>query len=713
VTRSREDASPLRLGTAYYPEYFGRDRVGGDLDLMRDAGVTVVRVGESVWSTWEPRDGQFDTQWLRPVLDEAHRRGIQAVVGTPTYAVPPWLQVAHPEIAAQDRTGVRVPWGGRQEVDLTSPTFRRYAERVVRRVVGAYADHPAVIGFQVDNEPGAHLLHNPAVFSAFRERLRAEHGSVEALNEAWGLVYWSHRLTGFEELWRPDGNTLPQYDLAWRRFQADLTTEYLRWQVGLVRALARDDQFVTTCLALTRPALDDVAAAGELDVTAVNLYYGMQDHLALGQELDPPAPWITTGVAELLGAADRSYGLAQERFSVTETNAQSIGDSDVNLPPHPGQLRQGALAMVARGAALVEYSHWNTIPFGTETHWGGVLPHSGEPGRTYREVAALGRELARMAPRFHGYRPDHDVTLLRSNASRWALEFQPFLPQVPAQERGGVYELVFRAFHRGVVESGRQAAVLHEEQLTAVPVGELVASHPVLVAVGLYAADDEVLQHLQRYAEAGGHLVLGVRTAFADEQARVRPVRAPAVFAGPAGTWYEEATTLRRPVALTVRGDLAVDGTARATRWAEGLLPDGADVLLTYDDPQLEHFAAVTTRRAGRGRITWVGTVPDPVLAADLVRWLVPAGVGAGWDLTGLPVTLTSGVNAAGDRLWFLHNWSGAGVDVGVPVDLVDAVDDAAVPAGSTAHVDRWGCRVWRQPGAAVLVPSAPGRAAP
>ena len=44
---------------------------------------------------------------------------------------------------------------------------------------------------------------------------------------------------------------------------------------------------------------------------------------------------------------------------------------------------------------MVEYWHWHTLHFGAETYWGGVLPHSGRPGRAYREIARLGAELAR------------------------------------------------------------------------------------------------------------------------------------------------------------------------------------------------------------------------------------------------------------------------------------------------------------------------------
>ena len=112
------------FGAAYYAEYHVSERLDLDLDLMKAAGFTVIRVGESVWSTWEPRDGEFDLEWLQPVLDGALARGIRVILGTPTYAVPPWLQVAHPEIAAERKTGQRVAWGARQEIDFSHPVFR-------------------------------------------------------------------------------------------------------------------------------------------------------------------------------------------------------------------------------------------------------------------------------------------------------------------------------------------------------------------------------------------------------------------------------------------------------------------------------------------------------------------------------------------------------------------------------------------------------------
>lgn len=649
------------LGTAYYPEYLPRDlgdRVEVDLDLMVAAGITAIRVGESVWSTWEPRDGVFDLEWIRPVLDGAVARGIGVVLGTPTYAAPPWLQRAHPEIAAERRTGKRVPWGVRQEMDYHQPAFLFHAERVIRRIVEHHRDHPAIIGYQVDNEPGLLLPHNESTFQAFVAHLQEKYGDVDTLNEAWGLTYWSHRLGDWSELWRPDGNSTPSYDLAWRRFQAARTTDFIGWQADLVRELRRDDQFVTTCLAYDRAAVADVELSSRLDVAAGNLYVHVQD--GLERPARPPrfdVGWIGRSVAELYLAADRVYGSRGEPFLITETNATSIGGSQLNHPPYDGQLRQLAWAMVSRGARMVQYWHWHSIHHGAETFWGGILGHSLQPGRVYDEIAAIGAELAEAGSSVVDLRPDVDVAIVWSTESDWALQSQP-----PLAHPGGVpdkssYRTIVTAFYTGVLDAGLRPGVLPVERLGDDPV-ELVSRVPVLVVPALYIASDAQLDLLVAYARAGGHLVVGPRTGYADLEARARAEVAPGRLRAAAGVHYLEYENLLDELPVT-----GLDG--HATRWAERLIVDDAEVLASFEHPGGGQRPVVTSRSFGAGRVTVLGTVPDPALARAVFKRVAEPV----WS--GLPksVTALSAVNPAGERLWFVHNWSGSAVCVEVAGD--------------------------------------------
>ena len=695
---SEWDDGRIRFGAAYYYEYQPSRSLDRDLDLMRDAGFSVIRVGESVWSTWEPRDGEFALDWMQPILDGALARGIDVILGTPTYAVPPWLFTRYPEIAGQGATGVRHPWGARQEVDITHPAFLFHAERVIRRIVERYASHPAVIGYQVDNEPGVILLHNPATFRRFVDGLRERYGDVDTLNREWGLTYWSHRISDFSELWTPDGNAQPQYDLAWRRFQDELVTGFIGWQADIVRGYARADQFVTTCIAFDRPALNEARMAARLDVTASNPYYAMQDHLDRTKDLERPTPWIRTGVQGLLELADRSYGVRGERFLVTETNAQSIGGSSHHLPPYPGQLVQAGLALVARGAAMVEYWHWHTLHYGTETYWMGILPHSQQPGRIYREVAQLGSILGTLGPTLRGYVPDADVAILWSTDSKHALEFQPPIPgSEPAQgyvhRNPMAYSTIVNAFHRGVLDAGAQARIVNVEHLAGMTADELVERHPVLVAAALYVASDELLDLLADYAAAGGHLVLGVRTGYGDEEARARIAVAPDRLAEAAGISYEEFSTLQAPVPVSTEGPLSPAGHAAALHWVDGIQVRGAETLARYDHPWFTTFPAITRNHHGRGLVTTVGTVPDPALARVLFE-NVATPIGAAWTRD-RSVTLLSGITPEG-RTVFLHNWSAIEAAAHVPTAATDLLSGESIAPQSHITLPAWGVVVLR-----------------
>jgi beta-galactosidase len=681
------------FGAAYYAEYHSSDRTEEDLDLMAAAGFSVIRVGESVWSTWEPREGEFDLEWMEPVLDGAHRRGIRVILGTPTYAVPPWLQVAYPEIAAERETGSRVPWGSRQEVDFTHPAFRYFAERIIRKVVGRYAQHPAVAGFQVDNEPGLELLHNHGVFTRFVRCLKERYGDVDTLNREWGLTYWSHRIADWAELWVPDGNSLPQYDLEWRRFQAELTTEFIRWQAAIVREYSSSRQFVTTCLAYPRPALDDRDLTESLDIAAGNPYYAMQDHLDLTKRSSAQTTWTTSGVGGFFRQADRMFSSKQQRFLVTETNAQSIGPSFMNMPPWPGQLRAAALGLISRGAAMIEYWHWHTLPYGTETYWGGVLPHSLQPGRVYDEVAEIGQLLERVGTVLDGYVPDADAAVLWSNDSRWALDFSPALNRNGEPDHQS-YEHIFDAFHTGVIESGAQARILHVEQALEVGAAALVERYSTLVVPALYVADDAALALLTAYAAAGGHLVIGPRTAYADRLARARVSVAPDRLRESAGVHYDEYSNLESPVAVS-SASLELGEDAFAAEWVDGLIIDDAEVVASYRHPRFKDFPVITTREHRAGRVTVVGTVPSRGLSAALMRWAVASRVADELaPARETPVTISSGSTSDGTRAWFIINWSGEEQHIDLLPAARDVSDCTELSANTRYTLPAWSSRI-------------------
>ncbi|MGW7595434.1 beta-galactosidase, partial [Streptomyces rubiginosohelvolus] len=258
-----------------------------------------------------------------------------------------------------------------------------------------------------------------------------------------------------------------------------------------------------------------------------------------------------------------------------------------------------------------------------------------------------------------GLTPDADVAMVYSSASKWALAFQPPLAAPDGGPDRRSYQGLFEPFYRGAFDAGLQVRLLHTDQLTEATAGEAAVRHPVLAAPGLYAVDDATLDWLADYAAAGGHLVLGPRTGYGDPGARARTDVMPARLAEAAGAWYDEFSNLSGdlPVHPAPGSPLPLPDGAAATRWADGVRTDGAQVLASYDHPHFGRWPAVTTHAHGAGRVTYVGTVPDPVLAASLFRWAVPERAGD-WRFTQESVTCTGATAADGRRVRFVHNWS-------------------------------------------------------
>ena len=689
----------IGFGAAYYAEYHLEPRLDADLDLMAAGGFNLIRVGESVWSTWEPREGQFNLDWLQPILDGARERGIDVIIGTPTYAVPPWLRKAYPETALHLASGVAKPYGMRQDVNYAHPRFRELAERVIRRIVGRYADHPAVVGWQVDNEPGLSLIYNQDVFEGFVRWLRARYGSVEALNARWGLTYWSHRLSSWDELWLPEGNSTPSYDLAWRRYQAEVTHEMIRWQTQLVRSLVPAHHVITTCIAANQPGQDVTVIADPLDVAGVNVYYAAQDGLELPgtDELDPQGapfwvPWSGPAYVQML--ADVAYGMKRQPFLVTETNATTIGFSADQLVSWPGQRRQVVYLLLARGARLIEYWHWHTNRFGAETWWEGVLGHSLQPGRTYSELREVARELVEHRDVLAGLEPSSQVGLIVSAESRWGTEAQPPFhggPDLLGDRQA--YEKSLASVYQGLYDAGVQADILSPAQIRQAEGGDmasLVVRWPVLVAISLYVISDADLEMLGRYVEAGGHLVWMPRSGMADEEAVVRAETMPGVLRDAAGVRYEESTSLLQPV--PVSGLAADDPSGHGQWYAHCLISEGADILARYEHPFLGDYAAVTTNHHGAGRLTVLGCFPDRRLSRSLAQWVAADSLPIDpWqDRVGPTQSHLACRTRGGHILHLIHNWSWQPSRYPVPVSATTLGTGTALAPDESLQLSAW-----------------------
>jgi len=581
----------ILYGASYYWEYMPYERLEKDVGLMEKAGLNFARVGESTWGVLEPSDGVFDFGWLRRVLDRLHQAGIKVILGTPTYSIPSWLYLKHPEIQVRQINQARYTYGLRQMSDMTHPVYLRYAERIIRKLVAEFRDHPAVIGYQLDNESHPSGTADARVQAAFREHLRRKFTTPENLNKAWGLNYWGQRISSFDELPPRDGALNPGYKLEWERFQQQIAADFLGWQAGIVRGLRRPGQFVTHDFVGGFPGdVSQPEIAEFLDLPAVNIYMGLQD------EMD----------GEFIAyCGDIIRSLKGTNYLVTETTAQTTGwDSRDQVPPYDGQLRLAVYANILSGANLVAYWHWHSLHYGQETYWKGVLPHDLEPGRIYDEVSRIAHELGKTGPALANLKKKNRVAILFSLDSWNGLNIMPF-------DREAGYMTVLNQMYRALYR-------LNVETDFVFPATGDLAGYDLVLVPPLYVASDELLARIVDYVRGGGHVLMAFKSGFADEQSAVRSVPAPGPLRQACGFSYQEFQNLRAP--LRLKGDPFGAGEKNTvTAWAEYLVPGTAESLAYYDHAFLGRFPAVTRNRFGKGSLTYEGTLVSDALQEKIV----------------------------------------------------------------------------------------------
>jgi beta-galactosidase len=669
-------------GAAFYEEYMPQDRLEKDVSLMEQAGINVVRVGESTWSLWEPEDGRFEFAWMDRIVERLARAHIRVILGTPTYSIPPWMYKKHPEVLVRRIDGSKATYGLRQNMDITNPDFLRYSERVIRKITEHYRGNPAVIGYQIDNETTSNGTAGANVQAGFAAYLRDKFSTVGRLNQIWGLVYWGQSLHDWSELPPRDGILNPGWKLEWDRYQDSLTTRFLAWQAALVREQLRPDQFVTQDFGgATRSDVNEFAISNYLDIAAINPYHPTQD--------------LYDGEGSSYGG-DFARSLKRTNYLVTETNAQTIGwDSRTQFPPYDGQLRQDVYLMAATGANMVEYWHWHSLHYGQETYWKGVLAHDLEPGRTYAEVARTAHELQRIGPRIVNLQASHPVAILYSNDSRRATEYMPFLVAQPSGDmpwsRPGGYELEMRRLYRALYRLNVGVDFVFPETAD-------LSEYKVVVVPPLYVASDATLKRLVDYARAGGHLVLTLKSGFCDEYSTVRASMAPGPLREAAGIHYQEFSNLAKP--LPLKGDLFRAGAENlASDWAEMLLLDTAQPLAWYDHPFFGKYPAITENRFGKGTVTYEGTVlSDALQRKVLERVLEQAGLPGPDRELPAQVRVKHGAGRSGKAIHYYFNFSPAPQQVVYPYGAgAELLSSHPVPQGGTLTLDPWGVAIVEQ----------------
>jgi beta-galactosidase len=657
----------LLYGVAYYDEYMPYDRLDEDIRMMKAAGINVVRIAESTWSTHEPQNGVFDFSSVDRVLEAMGRAGIHVIVGTPTYAIPTWMVKEHPDVLAVTPQGPN-RYGPRQNMDITHPVYLFHAERIIRKLIAHVKDHPAVIGYQVDNETKYYQTCGPNVQLQFVKYMREKFGDLETINRRFGLDYWSNRINSWEDFPSVVGTINGSLGGEFARFQRQLVTDFLAWQVSLIKEYSRPDQFVTHNFDLewrgfshaVQPHVDHFAAARAMDITGIDIYHPSQEQL--------------TGT-EISFGGDMARSLKGANYLVIETEAQGFPQ----WTPFPGQLRLQAFSHLASGANMVSYWHWHSIHNSFETYWRGLLSHDFASNDVYEEAKTIGHDFQRLSPQLVNLKKTNRVAILVSNESLTALDWF----RLPGGKTN--YNDVVRRAYDALYRMNIACDILF-------PASENFEAYDLLVVPALYSAPNSLLERLNRYVENGGHIVYTFKSGFTDDTVTVRTTPQPGIIGQACGIHYSLFAEAR---SVPLKGDPFQVGANDNTvdTWMELVTADSAQVLAQYDHPHWGQYAALTQNAYGKGWAMYIACLPSAALMAKiLARAAQQAGCWGPDQALAFPLITKSGTNAAGRLVHYYFNYSGASQAFRYPYTAGrELITGSAVAAGQEVTLPGWG----------------------
>jgi beta-galactosidase len=612
----------VRLGVAYYPEQWPRDRWELDAALMADAGLSIVRLGEFAWSTIEPSRGEFDLEWLDEAIGILAERGLDVVLGTPTAAPPAWLVEEHPEILPV-RTEGRVRFGHRRHYCPNQPAFQEASEAIVTVLAERFGHDRRVIGWQVDNELGGRCLCQTCA-AVFRDWLRERYGSLDALNDVWGTVFWSQTYNRWSQIPLPDSpprTPNPGLALDYRRFMSDSYVAYQSLQTQILRGRCEPRQFVTTNLmGFGFSELDYHELARELDFVSWDNY----------PILDPQRRWTTPALS-----ADAMRGLKGRSVWVMEQQVGPLGWERL-LTPARDELRVWVYQAIAHGAEAVVFFRWRTARFGTEQHWHGILDADGKARSRYAQVAELAGELEPLAETLFGLEPAAAVAILHDYDSRFAAQVQPTHDAL-------AYEDSVHTHYAALRRIGVDVDVVS-------PTADL-SRYRIVVAPNLRVLDETIAERLKTFVAAGGNLVLAPRAAVRDRFGAVPERPLPAWLDELAGVHVVDYACLDDGVEARFSGTDGARADGAFHGWVEEVEVDEAGVQARFVDGPFAGAPAITTRA---GTTYLAGCAGE----ATLVGLYAGLCARAGLSLLELPpdVETVRCVNAERELLFLLNH---------------------------------------------------------
>lgn len=420
------------LGVCYYPEHWPESMWAQDAQEMAALGLKYVRIGEFAWSRIESAPGVFHFEWLDRAIATLAEAGLSVIMCTPTATPPKWLIDLYPDILPVDvKTGTTRGFGSRRHYDFSSENFFREAMRITEVLGQRYGEHPAICGWQTDNELACHDTthsYSANAKTAFQRWCQQQYGDVNTLNQAWGNVFWSMEYQSFEQIELPYlavTETNPSHNLAYRRFSSDQVIRFHNEMIAILRRYAPNRFITHNFIPMSDTQTDNAALAKQLDFVSYDNYPLGRTDLFFAHAATPNFKrYMRTGHPDYASYAfDQSRGISHGPFWIMEQQPGPVNWARHNPRPEPGMVRLWSWQAFAHGASTVCFFRWRQVPFAQEQMHAGLKRTDNSPATAYAEIQQLKQELSKL-PALADTPVAAEVAIVTETVAQWVTEIE-------------------------------------------------------------------------------------------------------------------------------------------------------------------------------------------------------------------------------------------------------------------------------------------------
>ena len=589
-------------GASYYPETWDSTEVDKDIAHMKALNMNVMRMAEFSWSKMEPKQGQYDFDWLHQIIEKLHANGIDVILGTPTATPPIWLTEKHPDIWLTDHTGLKETHGARKSYNYASQTYRIEARRIAEKMAKEFGNKPGVIGWQTDNE----LSIRPDFSQETKERwtnwLRKRYNNdIDSLNELWATDLWSQTYERFDQIpmERPDIWHHPSLKMAWHRFNNQMIIDFQKIHI---EAIARHSKLPITHDGMPSQAMDYESLFEELDFMSVNNYHSFEAY------------------NRVVSNYDRMRGYNKGRHWLFETAPNNSGGGPKGetwfLHQPDGALFAAIWMNHALGGQGSLFWLFRQHRAGQEMVHGSIISAWGKPVANYNDLKELGSQLNKTSDfQINAPVAPAQVAVFYDNMSDAAFRIEQYANGIKYYN-----DWTYRFYvpildshiHRDVIPTG-----ISEKDLS---------QYKVIFAPMMPYIPEELKAKLKAWTEAGGTLILGPMTGYRTKEFTAHTKNALGDLEDwtgisvesriPTGTKIREAEI---PLMLNFSNETGIK-TAQSFLWSESLSSENGKVLATYNSGMHKNLPAIIENKVGKGKAMFLGADPGKKAIAALIK---------------------------------------------------------------------------------------------